>query len=167
MAEAVPDAQHIVGELMKGLVRLRRLSRRSRRNFGRSAVPGRDTGQQLQQALPAMALDGQTSLSTAFANDVNGTLAYAQQVYGYGRAGDVFLAITTSGNSENILCAAVAAKARGMQVIGLTGRDGGGLKELADLMVMVPEKECVFAQELHLPIYHCWCMMLEDYFFGE
>ena len=162
------DAQHIVGELMKGLARLRRLPREEQEKLRQiGGTRGEILAQQLQQALPAMALDGQTSLNTAFANDVNGTLAYAQQVFGYGRAGDVFLAITTSGNSENILCAAVAAKARGMQVIGLTGRDGGGLKELADLMVMVPEKECMFAQELHLPIYHCWCMMLEDYFFGE
>ena len=162
------DAQHIVGELMKGLVRLRRLPEEEQKILRRlGGARGADMAEKLQRALPAIALDGQTSLNTAFANDVDGTLAYAQQVHGYGRAGDVFLAITTSGNSENILCAAVAAKARGMRVIGLTGADGGELRELADLMVMVSERECAFAQELHLPIYHCWCMMLEEYFFGE
>lgn len=162
------DAQHMVGELMKGLARQRHLPQAEKRKLQQiGGARGEILAQQLQRAFPAMALDGHTSLNTAFANDVNGTFVYAQQVYGYGRAGDAFLAITTSGNSENILCAAVAAKARGMQVIGLTGKDGGELKELADLMVMVPEKECMFAQELHLPIYHCWCMMLEDYFFGE
>ena len=162
------DAQHMVGELMKGLVRLRRLPEEEQETLRRiDNVRGTEMAEKLQQAFPAMALDGQSSLNTAFANDVDGTLAYAQQVYGYGRAGDVFFAITTSGNSENILCAAVAAKARGMRVIGLTGEGGGALKELADLMIMVPERDCPFAQELHLPIYHCLCMMLEEHFFGE
>ena len=162
------DSEHIVGELMKGYYKKRQVPEAfAGKLMEADKERGKYLAEKLQQGLPAIALTGHTALSTAYLNDVDGLLTIAQQLYGYGKKGDVFLGISTSGNSENILCAAVAAKARGMQVIGLTGKDGGELKELADLMVMVPEKECMFAQELHLPIYHCWCMMLEDYFFGE
>ena len=106
------------------------------------------------------------ALSTAYINDVDGLGVFAQQLFGYGRRGDVFLGISTSGNSENILNAAVVAKAMGIQVIGLTGINGGGLAAIADITVRAPERETYRIQELHLPIYHCWCMMLEDQFFA-
>ena len=118
-------------------------------------------------ALPAIALCGHPGLSTAFLNDVDGQLIFAQQVYGYGNEGDVLLAISTSGNSANIYYACVTAKAKGMKVIGLTGRDGGKLKHISDETLIVPESETFKIQELHLPIYHALCLMLETHFFQE
>ena len=100
-------------------------------------------------------------------NDVEGLFVFAQQLFGYGREGDSFLAISTSGNSENIINAAITAKAMGIKVVGLTGVKGGKLSKFADVIVKVPETETYMVQELHLPIYHCWCLMLEDYFFGN
>ena len=102
----------------------------------------------------------------AYINDVDGLGVFAQQLFGFGREGDVFLGISTSGNSNNIVNAAIVAKASGINVIGLTGESGGALAELADVTVKVPETETYMIQELHLPIYHCWCLMLEDKFFG-
>ena len=160
------DAQHIVGELMKGFRSSRPLSGREKEKLCQIEPSlGKDLAGKLQQALPAIAIDGHPSLLTAFANDVDASCAYAQAVYGYGCGADVLLAISTSGNSKNILYAAVAAKARGMRVIALTAENGGELKRLADVSVCVPQEECYQAQELHLPIYHCWCLMLEQYFF--
>ena len=104
-------------------------------------------------------------MNTAYLNDVDGLLCYAQQVYGYGTAEDVFLGISTSGNSKNILNAAIVAKAKGMKVIGLTGEGGGKLANLSDVVIKVPEKETFKIQELHLPVYHCLCLMLERTFF--
>lgn len=98
-------------------------------------------------------------------NDVDGSMGFAQQVYGYGRKGDVFLGITTSGNSKNILYAAAVAKAAGLKVIGLTGRDGGRLKAMTDACIVVPEQETFKIQEFHLPVYHALCLMLEEYFY--
>ena len=94
-------------------------------------------------------------------------LSYAQQVNGYGKAGDVFLGISTSGNSENVMYAAVTAKAKGLKVVGLTGKTGGKLAKLADVAIIVPEQETYKIQELHLPIYHALCLMLEDKFYAE
>ena len=99
-------------------------------------------------------------------NDVDSLGVFAQQLFGYGRAGDVFLGISTSGNSQNILHAVVVAKAMGIPVIGLTGGNGGELAKLVDVAVKVPETETYRIQEYHLPIYHCWCRMLECHFFG-
>lgn len=161
------DAEHIVGELMKGFVNYRRLSDEEQRNI--MAVDsdlGVNLCKNLQEALPAIALTGHLSLSTAFLNDVDGTLGFAQQVYGYGDCNDTFLGITTSGNSLNILNAVVAAKSKGLKTIALTGRDGGKIRNMADVAIIVPEKETFKIQELHLPIYHAICLMLEEYFFG-
>lgn len=119
-----------------------------------------------------MSFDGNSlvaheALTTAYINDVDGLGVFAQQLFGYGRKGDVFLGISTSGNSENIMNAVVVAKAIGIKVIGLTGADGGKLAEAADVAIKVPERETYKIQELHLPVYHCLCLMLEDQFFGE
>ena len=123
--------------------------------------------QHLQGALPAITLTGHSSLTTAFMNDCMPELVFAQQVNGYGTQGDILLAISTSGNSRNVLFAAVAAKSKGMKVIGLTGNRENKLSKLSDVCIQVPEAETYKIQELHLPVYHCLCMMLEEHFFGK
>ena len=100
-------------------------------------------------------------------NDVNGDMMYAQQLCSLGKPGDVFMAITTSGTAMNLRYAAVTAKAKGMKVVALTGKSGGAMNELADINLVAPCNETYQIQELHLPIYHCLCLMLEDYFFGR
>lgn len=160
------DAEHIVGELMKGFVKRRPLSSELREALVKAdSARGRALSEKLQQGLPAIALTGHTGLSTAFSNDVDPEMTFAQQVIGYGDAGDVFLGLTTSGNSANVLYAVAAAKAKGMKVIGLTGRDGGELGRVSDISIVVPEQETYKIQELHLPVYHALCLMLEEYFF--
>lgn len=160
------DAEHIVGELMKGFVKRRELSG-ERKAALEAADPehGRALADKLQEGLPAIALSGHPALSTAFLNDVDGDMIYAQQVWGYGTEGDVLLGISTSGNAKNIDYAVTAARAKGMKVIGLTGRDGGRLGVRADAAVIVPEQETYRIQELHLPVYHALCLMLEERFF--
>lgn len=160
------DAEHIVGELMKGFVKMRPVTEEFAKRLSEvDPDRGKALAGKLQRGLPAIALTGHTGLSTAFSNDVDPDMTFAQQVSGYGREGDVLLGITTSGNSENILYAATAAKAKGMKVIGLTGRDGGALKKVSDFCIVVPEQETYKIQELHLPVYHALCLMLEEYFF--
>lgn len=162
------DGEHIVGELMKGFVKRRPLPEAEKEALiAADPMRGAALAESLQQGLPAIALTGHTSLSTAFANDVDGGMVYAQQVNGYGNAGDVFLGISTSGNAENIMFAAVTAKAKGMKVIGLTGKDGGKLKTAADTAIVVPEQETYKIQELHLPVYHALCLMLEERFYAK
>ena len=161
------DAEHIVGELMKGFVRPRKVGAEfSEKMVSVDRESGRELSEKLQGALPAIAISGHVALSTAYLNDVDPLLGFAQQAYGYGRAGDVFLGISTSGNSRNILYACTVARAKGMKVIGLTGGSGGKLKDMADVSVIVPEKETFKIQELHLPVYHALCLMLEERFFG-
>ena len=162
------DAEHIVGELMKGFVNPRKLEA----EYSDALVTvnkelGRVLSENLQGALPAIALDGHLALTTAYLNDCEPLLCFAQQVNGYGRKSDVFLGISTSGNSRNILYAATVAKAKGMKVIGLTGEKDSKLSEISDTCIQVPETETYKIQELHLPVYHCLCLMLEDTFFGK
>lgn len=160
------DAEHIVGELMKGFVKKRPLSEELKQALMQeSEAHGAALADRLQGGLPAIALTGHAALSTAFANDVDGEMAYAQQVMGYGQAGDVFLGISTSGNAKNIDYAVTAAKAKGLAVIGLTGKDGGLLGRRADAAIVVPAQETYQIQELHLPVYHTLCLMLETHFF--
>lgn len=162
------DAEHTVGELMKGF----KMPRKLETNFAeRLMAENRELGtvlaENLQGALPAIALDGQLALSTAYMNDCEPLLCFAQQVNGYGKVGDVFLGISTSGNSKNILYAATTAHAKGMKVIGLTGAKSSKLEQMSDVCIKVPQTETYMIQELHLPVYHCLCLMLEDKFFGE
>jgi D-sedoheptulose 7-phosphate isomerase len=124
-------------------------------------------GEKLQGTLPAIALVDHVALSTAYLNDMDPLLGFAQQLGGYGCEGDTFLAISTSGNSKNILYSCVLAKAKGIKTVGLTGKDGGRLKELCDVAIVVPENETFKIQELHLPVYHALCLMLEERFFGN
>ncbi len=162
------DAQHIVAELMKSVVRERPIDVKYA-DVLKMVDPDMGTvlARTLQGSLPAIALSSHASLNTAFANDCNPDLIFAQQVFGYGGDKDVFLAISTSGNSKNILYAAVAAKAKGLRVIALTGKTGGRLASLADICIKVPETETYKVQELHLPVYHCLCLMLEEHFFNN
>ena len=161
------DSEHIVGELMKGFKKKRPLPQEVLSGLEKADPEmGKRLAQKLQGSLPAIALTGHPGLSTAFLNDVDGQMVYAQQVLGYGEAGDVFLRISTSGNSANIYYACVTAKAKGLKIIGLTGRDGGDLRRISDVAVVVPETETYKIQELHLPIYHTLCLMLEERFFG-
>lgn len=161
------DAEHIVGELMKGF----KLPRKSETDFAERLVAenqelGSVLAENLQGALPAIALDGHPALSTAYMNDCEPLLCFAQQVNGYGKSGDVFLGISTSGNSKNVLFAATTAHAKGMKVIGLTGAKDSKLKDMSDVCIKAPQTETYMIQELHLPIYHCLCLMLEDRFFA-
>lgn len=162
------DAEHIVGELMKGFLKPRRLREElQERLCAEDEENGARLAVALQGGLPALALNGHPGLSTAFANDVDADMVYAQQVCGYGEEGDVFLGISTSGNAQNVDYAVTVAKAKGMQVVGLTGKDGGRLGRRADVAVIVPEQETFKIQELHLPVYHTLCLLLEERFFGD
>lgn len=162
------DSEHIVGELMKGF----KMPRKVNSEFADSLKSvdeelGTVLAENLQDALPAIALDGHSALTTAYMNDCEPLLCFAQQVNGFGKPEDVFLGISTSGNSKNILYAATVAKANGMKVIGLTGAKDSKLMKYADVCVKATNTETYMIQELHLPIYHCWCLMLEDKFFGN
>ena len=162
------DAEHIVGELMKGFENPRRLSKEEIEKIKSvNSSLGEVLGTYLQGGLPAIALDGHFALSTAYLNDCEPSLCFAQQVNGYGREGDVLLCISTSGNSKNILYAATVAKAKEMKVIGLTGAKDSELSEMADVTIRSPQTRTYMIQEHHLPIYHCLCLMLEERFFGE
>ena len=160
------DSDHIVGELMKNFVKKRKLpdsftKKLSEINTDMASylLP------RLQPGLPAISLSGNSPLTTACINDIDAYISFAQQVYGYGNEGDVFLALSTSGNAKNVLYAAVTARAKKLKVIGLTGGNGGRLIDFADVSIVVPETETYKIQELHLPVYHCLCLMIEDYFF--
>lgn len=162
------DSEHIVGELMKEF-------KLKRKVYGDQATAlkeidselGQVLADNLQGALPAICLTGHSSLTTAFMNDANADLVFAQQVNGYGKVGDVFWGISTSGNSRNVLFAAVNAKAKGLKVIGLTGAKENKLMKYSDVCIRVPETETYKIQELHLPVYHSLCLMLEEQFFGS
>lgn len=160
------DSDHIVGELMKGFLKDRPVSQEMYDALlAVDPVRGELLAKNLQGGLPTISLTAHTALNTAFANDRDPVMIYAQQVNGYGKPGDVFLGISTSGNAENVMYAAVTAKAKGMKVLALTGKDGGKLAKVADVSVIVPEKETYKIQELHLPIYHTLCLMLEAHFY--
>jgi len=154
------DSDHIAGELLKGFGHARTLPAAD------AAKLGGDLAKNLQGALPAIPLPQLTALVSAFGNDCDPQYVYAQLTWGLGRAGDSLLAITTSGNSKNVLHAADAAKARGVKVIGLTGATGGKLLPKCDVCIRAPETETFKIQEFHLPIYHCLCLMIEETFFG-
>lgn len=161
------DSEHIASELMKRF----RTPRPVTADFAKKLIDvdkerGTELAKNLERSLMAIPLVAHEALTTAYINDVDGLGVFAQQLFGYGRKGDIFLGISTSGNSKNIINATVVARAVGIKVIGLTGVDGGELAKVADVAVKVPEKETYLIQELHLPIYHCWCLMLEDKFFG-
>lgn len=162
------DAEHIAGELMKRFQNPRPVSKEYAEKLKAADYErGSALAKNLECSLMAIPLVAHEALTTAYINDVDALGVFAQQLYGYGREGDLFLGISTSGNSKNIMNATVVARASGIKIIGLTGACGGELAEVADVIVKAPERETYLVQELHLPIYHCWCMMLEDRFFGK
>ena len=161
------DSEHIAGELMKRFTIQRPVSKEfAEKLVAIDAVRGAELAKNLECSLMAIPLVAHEALTTAYINDVDGLGVFAQQLFGYGKPGDVFLGISTSGNSKNVMNATVVARALGVKVIGLTGAKGGELANVSDVVVKVPETETYMIQELHLPIYHCWCLMLEDKFFG-
>lgn len=162
------DAEHIVGELMKGFEKPRKLLEDYRNKLKMvDKEMGTVLSDNLQGGLAAIALDGHLALSTAYMNDCEPLLCFAQQVNGFGNERDVLLGISTSGNSKNILYAATVAKAKGMKIIGLTGAKDSKLSEMSDTTIRSSQTRTYMIQEHHLPIYHCLCLMLEDRFFGD
>ena len=160
------DAEHIVGELMKSFSKERKLDESIKNSLEASSQKfGPRLAQNLQPGLPAISLTCHSALNTAFANDVDPELIFAQQVLGYGKKGDVLLGISTSGNSKNVLNAMVTARSLGLSVLGLSGRKGGGFNDYCDIVIRVDAEVTPEVQELHLPVYHALCEMLEHYFF--
>ena len=162
------DASHIAGELMKCF----RLPRPVDSSFADKlravdSTKGEILAELLETPLRAISLTDMDALSTAYINDRAAETVFAQKLFGLADKDDVFLGITTSGNSKNVVLAAITAKAMGVKVIALTGAKGGEIEKYADITVKVPETETFMIQELHLPIYHFWCQMLEDRFFGK
>lgn len=162
------DAEHIVGELMKSF----RLGRDIGGIRGKlfDYLPESEAeyiSENLEGALAAISLQNETAFNTAYANDVSPEMVYAQQVFGLGKKEDSLIAISTSGNSSNVLRAVQMAKTMGLHTIGMTGCSGGSLKKYCDACICVPETETYMVQELHLPVYHTICLMLEQHFFGK
>lgn len=163
------DAQHIVGELMKGFL-LKRPMTEVQKNAFAEALGTEDAenfASRLQRGIPAIALDGMSALFTAYANDADADYVYAQAVFGYGKPNDLLIGISTSGNSKNVVLAVKAAKALGVRTVSLTGMKESKLSSLSDVTVRVPETETFKVQEMHLPVYHYLCAELENIFFGE
>ena len=160
------DSEHIVGELMKGF-KSKRLLPYSFREKINNFYPevGEYIADHLQGALPAISLTSNTPLNTAFANDVATDMVYAQQVYGYGNPGDILIGLSTSGNSVNVIRALQVARVKEVVTIGLTGLTGGKMAELCDVIIRVPRISTPDIQELHLPVYHALCLMIEQEFF--
>lgn len=162
------DSDHISGELLKSFIKKRSPEQAFLdRLIDIDQSTGLYLADKLQGSLPVIALTNNSALMTASLNDVDGNVMFAQQVNGLGQPNDIFLGISTSGNSKNIIYAVVTAKAKGLKTIALTGRDGGKLRSIADVSIIVPETETYKIQELHLPVYHALCLQIEDYFFAE
>lgn len=161
------DCEHIAGELLKSFLIKRPVTAAFAEKLREAGDRSETLCALLERALPAISLCGHPAFSTAFANDSEPLLTYAQQVNALGRKGDALLCISTSGNAKNCYYAAVTARALGMKTLLLSGRTGGALKEVSDIAVIVPENETYKIQELHLPVYHCLCAMLENEFFEK
>lgn len=154
------DSEHIVGELLKKFKKHRDIEG----TVAAKLPPGLVA--KLEGSVAAVSLVSMTGILTAFANDVAWETAFAQQLYGLGRSGDVLIALSTSGNSANCVNAALVARAKGLKVIAMTGEGGGRLAEVADALIAVPERETYKIQELHLPVYHALCAALEEELFA-
>jgi D-sedoheptulose 7-phosphate isomerase len=162
------DSDHIVGELMKGFNLKREIDEEFKESLIKTGgVRGKFLSEMIQQGLPAISLAAHTSLISAVLNDIDPDIIFAQQVAGYGNPGDVLLGISTSGNAGNVIDAAITAKAKGMKVIGLTGETGGTMKNYCDIIINVPGNTTHLVQELHLPVYHTICLMVEKSIFGN
>ena len=162
------DSDHLVGELMKSFESERPLDISFQERLAEiSPSRGKFLAGKLEHGLPAISLSAHTSLTTAISNDMGADLVFAQQVIGYGMEKDVIIGISTSGNSQNVLDAFITAKAMNIIVIGITGKTGGRMKEYSDILINVPEEMTASAQELHLPVLHTICRIVENYFYGQ
>ena len=153
------DCEHISGELMKGFLLKRELSEEIKNKIG-------DFADSLQYGLPCVPLTSLTSLSTAVANDNSADMIFAQPVIALGQKNDALIAMSTSGNSKNVVFAAKTAKALGMKVISITGKNNSLLSDISDITIQIPETETYRIQELILPVYHALCADIEAYFYG-
>lgn len=156
------DSEHIVGELMKSFKKPRKINDEVYEKLNAYGDEGKRLQSVLEGAIGAVSLTSHISLTTAFSNDKEPTAAFAQQLYGLGKEGDCLVCISTSGNSDNCVLAAIVAKTKGISVVSLTGERESKLSALSDVTLRVPETETFKVQELHLPIYHCLCAMLEE-----
>ena len=162
------DCEHIVGELMKGFLKKRSISENKKAEMkSRCDLVDDDLLNKLQGGLPAIAIPSITALNSAFCNDVDPELVYAQPLMALAKENDILIGISTPGNSKNVFGAVKVAKALGIKVIGLTGKNGGKLKDTADICICAPENETFKIQELHLPIYHYICAAVEEHFFKD
>ena len=161
------DSIHIVGELLKGFLLPRNLTAEDKAIFDKFGDDGKKLAAKLQYGIPAVALSGTEAISTAIMNDNGVEMVYAQQAFGLLNNQDVFIGISTSGNAENVRLATITAKAKGAFTIALSGKNGGKLKETADLSLIVRVDETYLVQEKHLPLYHLYCMCLENELFGK
>lgn len=162
------DAEHTVAELMKGFEIRRPLDRSFKERLTRIAGKrGEYLAEKLEHGLPAISLSSHTALTTAISNDTDPDLIFAQQVIGYGSEKDTLVAISTSGNSRNILDACIAARALNMKVIGITGKSGGKMKSLCDILVNVPAVNTADVQELQRPALHTICRIVENHLYGK
>jgi phosphoheptose isomerase len=160
------DSDHITGELMKSFESFRPVKKEvAERLIELSDERGKYLSQKLESGLPAIDLTAQSGLITAICNDIDANLIFAQQILGYGKEKDVLFAMSTSGNSQNIIDACITAKALNMNVIGMTGMTGGKMKQFCDILLNVPEKRTAFVQELHLPVFHTICLIVENHFY--
>ena len=162
------DSEHIAGELMKRFKVTRPVSKEFVDKLMKvDSERGEKLAKNLEVPIRAVPLTSHIAITTAYMNDADASGVFAQQLLGFGNEGDVFLAISTSGNSENIISACVVAKAMGIKIIGLTGQNESKLSKFSDICIKVPETETYKIQELHLPVYHALSLMLESYYFGK
>ena len=162
------DADHLAAELMKSFESVRPLEESFKnRLYEISGVRGKYLAAKLEHSLPAISLSSNTALTTAVSNDIDPSLVFAQQIIGYGNENDLLIGISTSGNSQNIVDACITARALNINVIGITGKTGGKMKQYCDVLVNVPETRTAMVQELHLPVLHTICRMIENHFYSH
>ena len=161
------DCDHIAGELLKGFLLRRPVSQDFKEKMAQYGEFGTEIGSKLQHGLPAISLCTHSAPISAFANDVDGDLVFAQQVFAYGNPGDILVGISTSGNAKNVSAAMMVGNAKGLHTMALAGRDGGRIGQLAEVAVVAPQQETYRIQEDHLAIYHLLCAMVEYELFDE
>jgi len=160
------DSDHFAAELMKSFESRRPLDESLKKRFTEiSGSRGKILAEKLEHSLPAISLPSNTALTTAISNDIDPSMIFAQQIIGFGNEGDVFIGISTSGNSQNVVDACITARTLNLNVIGITGITGGKVKQYCDLLINVPETRTAWVQELHLPVLHAICLIVEDHFY--
>jgi phosphoheptose isomerase len=162
------DSDHFAAELMKSFELKRPLEDSMKQRLAEIAPrKGRILGEKLDHSLPVISLASNNALITAIANDTDPEMIFAQQVIGFGNEGDVLIGLSTSGNSTNVIDACITAKALNLSVIGITGKTGGKMKQYCDVLINVPEERTALVQELHLPVLHTICRIIEVHFYSD